>query len=49
MKTQNFILLMAIFLAGCSSAPPTFAWPDGSHRVPINKNLSEKANNYGTY
>ena len=29
-------ILMLVFAAGCSGAPPKPVLPDGSHRVPVN-------------
>jgi hypothetical protein len=33
----SFLLNFVILIGGCSSSPPRPVLPDGSHRVPINR------------
>jgi hypothetical protein len=35
-----FLVNFVILISGCSSGPPKPVLPDGSHRVPINRELS---------
>jgi hypothetical protein len=35
----SFLIKFVILISGCSSGPPKAVLPDGSHRVPINREL----------
>ncbi|WP_196799292.1 hypothetical protein [Burkholderia pseudomultivorans] len=35
----SFLIKFGILISGCSSTPPNPVLPDGSHRVPINREL----------
>lgn len=38
----SLITFLIFALLGCTGAPPRIDWPDGSNRIPINKDQTVK-------